>query len=173
MKDKFKKLSARRIFLLLFVVVVTGYFGTINLRYTLVQGQQESHTGTYGYKVENYSFKYGMRITIWETTTFDRLFPHTEMKLVYDLPNLRIDKVVESEWIKSDGAVYLNIRITYRDPLDSSMSTKPARIIYDFHKGEMYIVSDFTLWRLWSERLSYDNWMSESEFNEILAELRQ
>ena len=89
------------------------------------------------------------------------------------MPNLRIDKVVESEWIKSDGAVYLNIRITYRDPLDSSMSTKPARIIYDFHKGEMYIVSDFTLWRLWSERLSYDNWMSESEFNEILAELRQ
>ena len=166
MKDKLKKLSYG-IALLLVLFVFGIYFWRIKQTYTVVEGEKDNGLGrVYGYKVENYVFGHGMRITIWEKVFLGQ----TEMQSVYDLSALTVDKVVKSEWIKSDGAIYLKLHITYHD---SIKSTNPTSIIYDFHRGEMFITSDLNLWRIWSEKLSVDDWMTESEFDQILAKLRQ
>ena len=168
MKDKLKKLPCGIIFLVLVALVIAGYFWSTNQRHTVVHGEQNNGLGTtYGYKVENYTFKTGMRITIWKKVG---LLSHTTMQSIYDLPELTVDKVDNSEWIKSNGAIYLNLQITYHDSLES---TNPTRIIYDFHTGEMYITSELTLWRIRSKKLRSDDWMTENEFDKILAELRR
>ncbi len=171
MKEKLKKLPYGKIVLALVAVVIAGYFLRINQKYTVVQGEQDNGLGRYyGYKVENYSFKYGMRITIWERIGIAKLISHTEMRSVYDLQGLTVDKVGKSEWIKSNGAIYLRLQITYHDSIESF---NPTGIIYDFHTGKMYITSDLNLWRIWSESLSYKDWMTENEFDKTLSELRR
>src|SRR3989337_1745929 len=106
-----------------------------------------------------------MRITIWERLGLSKAIGHTKMQSVYDLGELTVDKVDKNEWIKSNGAIYLKLQITYHDSIES---TNPTGIIYDFHRGEMYITSDLNLWRIWSESLSYEEWLNENEFNNIL-----
>jgi hypothetical protein len=171
MKDKLKKLTRGKIILAVIAVIIAGFFVKNNYKYTVVEGEQNNGLGRYyGYKVENYSFSYGMRITIWERIGISKFLSHSEMQSVYDLQGLTVDKVGKSEWIKSNGAIYLRLQITYHDSLESS---NPTRIIYDFHTGNMYITSDLNLWRIWSDNLSYKNWVSKSEFDKILAELRQ
>ena len=161
-----KFIRPRYIIVLLLAIVVAGYSWRINQTYIVAQGEQDTGLGrTYGYKIENYRFIDGMRITIWE-----RIGGHTEMKSVYDLGELTVDKIDKHEWIKSDGAIYLKLQITYHD---SIVSTNPTGIIYDFHTGEMHITSDLNLWRIWTERLSSDDWLNEIEFNKILSELKK
>ncbi len=169
MIDKFKK--PRYVIMLLFAIVVASYFLENQPKNTVVQGEQDNGFGrTYGYRVENYRFKDGMRITIWERLGINKFIGHTEMQSIYDLSGLTVDRVDRSEWIKSDGAIYLKLQITYHD---SIVSTNSTSVIYDFHTGEMYITSDLNLWRIWSERLSYEEWLSENEFDKILSELKQ
>jgi hypothetical protein len=163
--DKIKKRSrVLRIMLLvvlLVLIVAVSNFFRINQRYTVVQGDQDNGYGsTYGYIVENYLFSDQMRITLWV-----KLGSGYTMRSVYDLQELTVDKVNQNEWVKSNGAIYLNLQITYHD---STPSTKSTKIIYDFHRGEMYVTSELTLWRIWDDNLSHESWMSESEFEEIL-----
>jgi hypothetical protein len=166
-----KFIRPRYIILLLLAIVVAGYSWRISQTYTVVQGEQDNGVGrTYGYRIENYRFIEGMRITIWERLGISKSIGHTEMQSVYDLRGLTVDKVDRNEWIKSDGAIYLQLQITYHDSL---VSTNPTGIIYDFHRGEMYITSDLNLWRIWSEKLSYEDWLSENEFDKLLSELRK
>ena len=167
--NKLKKLSyANKILLsaaLLVILIVAGNNWRINQRYTVIHGSQNNGLGTtYGYGVENYLFTDNMRITLWV-----KYIDGYVMKSIYELSELTVDKVDANEWIKSNGAIYLALQITYHDSL---VSTNPTRIIYDFHRGEMYVTSDLTLWRFWSRDLDVDTWMSESEFEKILSGLR-
>ena len=165
-----KKLPYKKIVLvtiaILFMSQVTVEFWKDSQTYTVAQGERNNGLGaTYGYEVENYRYSHGMKITIWT-----KLGLSTIMKSVYDMPKFSIDKVVRSEWIKSDGAIYLKLRIIDHSSLDSIHS---MLLIYDFHTGQMYISSDLTLWRIPSRNLNSDGWISEKEFNEILTELQQ
>ena len=166
MKDKLRKLSFGIKILFLVTMSIAMLIALIsvrnNQRYIVVQGEQDNGLGvTYGYKVENYKYTERMRITFWRKNG---------VRFVCDSYEKTVDKVNNSEWIKSNGAIFLDLEITYHD---SYVTTNPTKIIYDFHRGEMYITSDLRLWRMWSEALSSDDWMSESEFDEILTKLRQ
>ena len=170
MTDALKKLPYKKIVLvivaILFLGLVAVEFWKDSQTYTLAKGEQINGYGaTYGYEVENYRYAHDMRITIWT-----RLGTSTIMKSVYELPKFSVDEVQRNDWIKSDGAVYLKLRIIDHSSLDT---VHPMLLIYDFNTGQMYLSSDLTLWRIWSRNLSQDNWISEKEFNEILAGLQQ
>jgi hypothetical protein len=168
-----KRIAIASLFICIIAIVVLSVRNNwlSNQRVIIAQDDRDTGIGrTYGYKIEKYLFRDGLRITLWERLGLNKALGHTEMWAVYDVSGLKLDKVQESEWIKSDGAIYLNLQITYED---SSISTHPAKIIYDFHRGEMYVSSEYTLWRLFSDSLRSEDWMSDAEFESVLAELRR
>ena len=170
MTDILKKLPYKKITLvtvaILFMGLVAVAFWKDSQTYTVAQGERNNGLGTaYGYEVENYRYSHGMRITIWT-----KLGLSTIMKSVYEIPKFSIDRVVRDEWIKSDGAIYLKLRIIDHSSLGTIHS---MLLVYDFHTGQMYVSSDLTLWRISSRNLSSDDWLSEKEFDEILTELQK
>lgn len=170
MTDMLKKLPYKKIALvtvvILFVSMVAVGLWKDSQTYIVAQGERNNGLGaTYGYEVENYRYAHGMRITIWT-----KLGLSTIMKSVYELPKFSIDEVLRDDWFKSDGAIYLKLRIIDHSSLDT---VHPMLLIYDFNTGQLYVSSDLTLWRIWSRNLSKDNWLSEKEFNEILTRLQQ
>jgi hypothetical protein len=170
MTDMLKKLPYKKFVLvivaILFTSLVAVEFWKDSQTYAIAQGEQNNGLGTaYGYEVENYRYAHGMRITLWT-----KLGLSTIMKSVYEMPKFSIDQVLRDDWIKSDGAIYLKLRIIDHSSLDT---IHPMLLIYDFNTGQMYVSSDLALWRIWSRNLSQDDWISEKEFNEILTELQQ
>jgi hypothetical protein len=131
-------------------------------KYTVTSGKKhDSFSGvSYGYQIEQYYFWNSTRITIW-----NRRGLSYGMEAVYDFPSLTVEKVIEERWLKNDLAIYLNLEIKYHDSL---VSVHPARMIYDFHRGEMHTSSGFTLWRIWNEKNKSEDWMTETEFDAIL-----
>lgn len=136
-------------------------------KYTVTASQKyDEFSGVkYGYKIEHYYFWDSMRLTIW-----NKRGSSYGMRSVYDLPALTVDKIVEEKWLKDDAAIYLNLQLEYHDSL---VSTHPAKIIYDFHRGEIYTLSGFTLWRFWNGKSKTSDWMSEDEFNDVLSRLSE
>ena len=167
--NKLKQVSFVKIALLsaglLAILAIAGYFWRLNQRVTVAQGEKIGIGTFYGYKIENYLFTDRMAITIWVG-----MGSGYTMRSVYDLPALTVEKVAHAEWIDSDGAIYLEFLITYHDSVES---TEPTRIIYNFHRGEMYVTSNLTLWRMWNQKLRPDDWMSVDEFNVVLSKLEQ
>jgi hypothetical protein len=65
-------------------------------------------------------------------------------------------------------------QISYeRSSQESAVSVRPAKIIYDFHSGEIHASSGFTLWRNSNPKNDTDGWMSEKEFEEVLNRLNR
>ncbi len=170
MRDIQKKIPYRKIalatVLILFMGLVAMEFWKDSQTYTVAKGEQSNGLGTsYGYEVENYRYSHGIRITLWTKTG-----SVSTMKSIYEMPLLTVEKIGRNEWIKSDGAVYLAIKIIDNSSLNTVHS---MQLIYDFHTGQMYVTSDLALWRVWSNVLSKDDWISEREFDTILAEFQR
>lgn len=148
--------------LLISAAVLIGW----NAKYTVTAGEKrDDFSGvTYGYRVEQYYLWNSIRLTIWNKRG------NHGMNLVYDLPSLTVDKILEERWINHDAAIYLKLQIKYHD---SAASINAARIIYDFQRGETHTASDFTLWRVWNEQNKTEEWMSESEFDAVLLRLNR
>ena len=124
----------------------------------------------YGFKLENHKNGYGMLLTIW---TKDRIRTNQiRMQSVYDIPNMKVDEVVEYHWLKSNSVLYLDLNTIVYDDREWNVS---AKILYDFHTGEMYVSSNHHLWRIYNQSmgLSTDDWITKEEFNEILEEKSQ
>ena len=136
-------------------------------RYTVTADKKhDSFSGvSYGYQIEQYYFWNTTRITIWNTRGLSY-----QMDAVYEFGQLTVEKVVEERWLKDDMAIYLNLEIKYHDSL---VSVHPARLIYDFHRGEMYTSSAYTLWRIWNKENKSEDWMNDDEFNAILNDLSE
>ncbi len=134
-------------------------------RYTVASGEKRDDFAgvTYGYRIEQYYVWNSMKLTIWEKHGVSY-----GMEAVYDLPALTVDKVVEQRWLKNDAAIYLNLQIKGHDSL---VTVHPARLVYDFHRSEMYTSSGFTLWRVWNEKNKSEDWMSDAEFDAVLSRL--
>src|SRR5215204_7197817 len=79
-----------------------------NLKYTVTAGERHDNFSevTFGYRIEQYYFWNSMKLTLWNKrgVTYG-------MNLVYDLPSLTVDKVVEERWINHEAAIYLNLQI--------------------------------------------------------------
>ena len=136
-----------------------------NATYTVASDEKrDSFSGvSYGYQIEKYYCWNSMKLSFWNNRG---LF--TQMNTTYNLSHLTVDQVVEQRWIKNDQAIYLNLQIEYHD---SIVSVHPAKIIYDFHRGEIHTSSSFTLWRNWNTKNKTDGWMSEAEFENVLNRL--
>lgn len=134
-----------------------------NLGYTVASGETSDNLGyyPYGYKIEHYYIRSSFRLKFW--TSMGMVFK-------YDSGQMTVEEVKEQRWVNNDAAVYLNLRIKQHD---SSVSTDSARVIYDFQRGQMYVTSRFKLWRTFDKNHERANWMSEAEFDAVLARLQQ
>jgi len=148
--------------------LLIGLFGILallvwNARFTVASGEKVDDLGSYsyGYKIEQYYTRSSSRLTIWSSRG---------MEFVCELGQLTVDEVVEQRWLKNDSAIYLNLHIRYHD---SMVSVHPARIIYDFHRGEIYTSSGFALWRNFDKRHKSEDWMSDAEFDTVLSRFGQ
>jgi hypothetical protein len=147
--------------LVLFAGAAFVWFG----RYAVTAGEKYDafSNRSYGYKVEQYYFWKTTRLTIWKGNSLSY-----EMYAVYEFGSLTVDKVVDELWLKNDAAIYLNLDVKYHD---SVVSVHPIRLIFDFHRGEIYTSSGYTLWRLWNPQNKAEDWMTDSEFDGILKRL--
>ena len=82
------------------------------------------------------------------------------------LPRFTIEKVEDERWLSNGSVIYLNVKVKSHDSMQSVGSLK---MIYDFHRGEMYTSSPFTIFRFWNEKNSYQAWLSEPDFKAILT----
>jgi hypothetical protein len=154
------------IFLALIAIIATSIKPLINIKRTLVSRERgdDYQTGIYGYKVEQYIFRKGVRLTFWNTSGL--LFQYDGSAILRD-PSCDITEIVEEKWISSGDAAYLKLKLKYY----GSMS-KPgtASVIFDFRRSQIYLSSDLPLWRYWS-RVSPDqenDWLTEEQFQDIL-----
>ncbi|MET0752143.1 MAG: hypothetical protein ABWZ66_02170 [Pyrinomonadaceae bacterium] len=136
-----------------------------NAAYTVASGEKYDDFSdvSYGYQIEKYYCWNSMKLSFWNKRGLSN-----QMNTTYNLPQLTVYQIVEQRWIKNDQAIYLNLQIKYHD---SAVSVHPAKIIYDFHRGEIHTSSDFTLWRNWNPKNKTGDWMSEKEFEDVLNRL--
>ena len=160
--------GAIRSYIIPLLPLAIGLFGIITLpvwhaRFTIASGEKRDDFGyySYGYKIEQYYIWNSSRLTVWSSRG---------MEFVCDLTQLTVDEVVEQRWLKNDAAIYLNLQIRYHD---SMVSVHPARIIFDFHRGEIHTSSGFTLWRNFDNRHKSEEWMSDAEFDAVLSRFEQ
>ena len=146
-------------------VVVVVVFVAWNARFTVASGEKSDDFGydAYRYKIEENFFRTGFRLTITSTRG---------MEFIYDSGGgLTVEEIVEQRWLKNDAAIYLNLRIKHQSSIPTEAG--PARIIYDFHRGEIYVSSGYTLWRNFDRTHDSKDWMSEAEFDAVLIRLEQ
>lgn len=95
---------------------------------------------------------------------------------IYDLGRLKIERVLEQQWLAGDSALHLVLEIQYTESYSESRTTK-ADILYDFETGELYTVSDLPLWRSYNFEANkrdihrVKRWMSQKEFKTKLEAL--
>lgn len=132
-----------------------------NARFTVAAGEKSDDLGYfhYGYKIEQTYLRNSFRLTFWSSRG---------MEFVHNQGQVTVEEVVDQRWLKDDAAIYLNLRLKYHD---SVISEDPARIIFDFHRGEIYVSSGYTLWRNFDERHEGEDWMSDVEFDAVLSRL--
>lgn len=138
----------------------------INVSRTLVFRERKDNyqSGTYGYKIEQYVFRKGVKLTFWNTRG---LFFQYDGSSILREPSYDILEIIEEKWISEGDAAYLKLKLKYYGSL-SELGT--ARIIFDFRRSQIYLSSVFPLWRFWS-RTSPDqetDWLTEEQFQEIL-----
>lgn len=93
-------------------------------------------------------------------------------QVVCDLSPMKVDRLVEERWLAGGRAIYLNLSFKSPEALgaDGRAESKPAKLVYDFHRGELYLTSPLHLWRTAS---SESHWMNEEEFAGLLARFTQ
>ena len=153
-------LPALLVVTMIFVVVVLVVW---NAQFTVASGEKTDDLGyfSYGYKIEQHYVGKSFRLTFWSSRG---------MRFVHNEGQVTVEEVVEQRWLKNDAAIYLNLQLKYHD---SVVSVHPARIIYDFHRGEIYTSSDFTLWRNFDKTHDSKDWMNDAEFDAVLSRLEQ
>ena len=82
----------------------------------------------------------------------------------FDLNSVSVSKMVEERWIDNGRAVHLNLLVK------SGGKEQPAKLVYDFQRGEMYTSSPLDLWRAPGEP-NKNVKMTEEEFQAVLNRL--
>jgi hypothetical protein len=168
MSDKgWKRLGIIRTFVIPLLSLAIGLFLVSivlawNARYTVASDERTDDLGyfTYGYKIEQYYVGNRFKLTFWSTREME--FIHKEGQMTVE--------AVEQRWLKNDAAIYLNLQIKYHD---SVVNTDSARIICDFHRGEIHVSSHYTLWRNFDKGHKGEDWMSDAQFDDVLSRLEK
>ena len=161
-----KKLVALIALVLLLACVVGGWYYS-NAKKVVASGEKESWVKpfTYGYRVEQYRFYPRIKLAFWAD---DR------MRFTYESQWLDIASVVEERWLPKNRAIYLNLNINVYD--SDGIRVYPAKILYDYYRGEIYASSGLAMWRAYmSEDIRSEKYklMTEDEFQQILSRLSE
>lgn len=161
-----KKLVALIALVLLLACVVGGWYYS-TAKKVVASGEKESWVKpfTYGYKVEQYRFYPRIKCTFWADH---------RMRFTYESQWLDIASVVEERWLPKYRAIYLNLNINHYDY--DGVRVYPAKILYDYYRGEIYASSDLAMWRGYkSEDTRSEKYklMTEDEFQQILSRLSE
>lgn len=150
---------------LLTAIVGTGLLFLFLMRTeTLSTGtRQDQFQAAIGYTVEQHRYRDISRVT------FD---DGGDGQVICNLSPMKIDKILEQRWLANGRAIYLHMQLQSPEALgaDGKPESRSARLIYDYHRGELYIVSPLHLWRTAS---SESHWMNDEEFNGLLARFNQ
>jgi hypothetical protein len=93
-------------------------------------------------------------------------------QVVCNLSPMQADRLIEERWLAGGRAIYLHVQLQSPEARgsDGKPAAQPARLVYDFHRGELYVASPLHLWRTPS---SESHWMNDDEFNGVLARYSQ
>jgi len=140
------------------LVVAIGIIAYLTSKETLATSNHRDEFGAnVSYQIYQYRYRSRSRLNFNSGSGSE---------LVYDLSPLVIERIERQSWLANGRLIYLNLLVKP----DSKAPASPARIIYDFHRGETYIHSPLNLTRTAS---SSDRWMSEAEFDGLLARFVQ
>ena len=121
---------------------------------------------SWGYRLQRYRFRDRYRLDIWHDQKHSRLQISYEGSARWKTP-----EVVEQRWLATGRAIYLNLHLRIGS---IPQERTPARMIYDFDLGQLYLFSPYWLWRRHPEfQGSRERWLSEQEFDEVLKNLEQ
>jgi hypothetical protein len=140
------------------LAVAIGIITYLTSKETLAASDRKDEFGAdVGYQIDQYRYRNRAQLS------FNSGSGST---LVYNLSPLLIDKIEQQSWMSNGRVIYLSLSVKS----NANSPASPARIIYDFHRGETYIYSPLNLGRTAS---SSDRWMSEPEFDGMLARFVQ
>jgi hypothetical protein len=140
------------------LVVTIGIIIYLTSKETLAASDRKDEFGAnVGYQIEQYQYRNRARLSF---------NIGAGSSLVYNLSPLLIDKIEQQSWMSNGRVIYLGLSVKP----NSSSPASPARIIHDFHRGETYVYSPLNLGRTAS---SSDRWMSQAEFDGMLARFGQ
>jgi hypothetical protein len=150
---------------LLGAVFIAGgllYYATVQ---TVAADEKSDRWGArWGYKVERYRFRDRFRLSIWHIWGSETRFSY-EGGAYWKTPD-----VIEQRWLSGDRAIYLNLGLGLENSVPQFRT--PAKIIFDFDRGQLYLFSNDWLWRRYPEHYnSRERWMTEQEFSEVLSNL--
>lgn len=156
--DIFRRKAVLIVALLIALAAIVGVIAYLTQREALTEGGRVDEFGTrLKYKVERYRYRDRVLLT---------LSTDSGSTLTFDLSPMTIDKIIEQRWLANGRSIYLSLMLKP----DRGTAASPARIIYDFHRGEIYASSPLNLWRTQS---SSARWMNDAEFDGLLARFGQ
>lgn len=140
------------------VLIVLAGFGVALVylaRESISSGQRCGGQYCWGYSLDQYDLRHKDRLRFWGSWGLD---------IRYDLPDMNVEKINEDRWL-ADRAVYLNLMFHPKN--DSAAPGYHVRIVYDYQRGELYVVSPLQLWRAPDYRSGNPsaNWMTDSQFD--------
>ena len=148
------------ILLFTLAAVIAASFSYFFLKSNIAASERSNPQASWGYSVDQYRFRDRMRLNLWSDSS---LFSAAS-DATFDLNNVSVSKMVEERWLDNGRAVHLNLLVK------SGGKELPAKLIYDFQRGEMYTSSPLDLWRAPSEP-NKNLKMTEEEFQSVLNRL--
>jgi hypothetical protein len=125
--------------------------------------RKDQHGAGIGYTLEQHRYRDRSRIVFYDGG---------DGEVVCDLSPMNIDRLVEERWLANGRAIYMHLFLKSPEAVgaDGKPEPRPAKVIYDFHRGELYVASPLHLWRTAS---SEGQWMNDEEFAGLLARYNQ
>ncbi len=136
------------------LVFVWAYFSSTQ---NIASGERKTKEADWGYAVDQYRFRNRMRLNLWSDSS---LFSSSSQATL-DLSNVSVNKITEERWLADSRAIFLNMLVT----VDGK--EQPAKVIYDFQRGEMQTTSPADLWRIPNEP-NKNVKLTEEEFQAVL-----
>ena len=143
--------------LLAFVSLLAFIWAYVNATKNIANGERKTNQADWGYAVDQYRFRNRMRLNLWSDSS---LFSSSS-NATLDLSNVSVNKITEERWLADSRAVYLNMLVT----VDGK--EQPAKVIYDFQRGEMHTSSPVDLWRV-PNQPNQNVKLTDDEFQAVL-----
>ncbi len=140
-----------------FVALLAFIWMYFNSTKNIASGERITKQADWGYAVDQYRFRNRMRLNLWSDSS---LFSSSS-NATLDLSNVSVNQITEERWLADSRAIYLNMLVT----VDGK--EQPAKVIYDFQRGEMQTTSPADLWRVPNEP-NKNVKLSDGEFQAVL-----